>query len=254
MNVEWNYSDLAKAYLKRPQYSSLAIRAMVATGGLNSGAQVADIGAGVGHLTKHLVDYAFEVKAVEPNNEMRNLGKSQFIEARNLEWLVGSGESTNLSSSAFDLVTFGSSFNVCNRQLALEETARILKKNGWFACMWNHRDLTDPIQSRIEKVIKDNLPEYNYGTRREDQSSTIEESGLFSQVVYISSKINHQQSFTDLIEAWKSHATLQRQAGEKFTKIILKIEETLINEFNIKEDKYIEVPYETKIWMAQKKN
>ena len=37
-----------------------------------------------------------------------------------------------MEESKFDLVTFGSSFNVCNRQKALEEAKRILKDGGLF--------------------------------------------------------------------------------------------------------------------------
>ena len=44
-------------------------------------------------------------------------------------------ENTGQSSGRFGLVTFGSSFNVCDREKALEETARILKPGGWFACV-----------------------------------------------------------------------------------------------------------------------
>lgn len=251
--LEWNYSSLAKAYLKRPQYSPLAIAAMLENSKVEPGELVVDIGAGVGHLTKHLAEYGLMVNAIEPNSEMRNLGRSQFTKFENVKWLEGTGEKTNLRSDAFGLVTFGSSFNVCDRQLALEESNRILKSLGWFSCMWNHRDLSDPIQEQIESLIKQKVPSYNYGTRREDQSKIINNSRLFSEVIYISSKIIHKQKFSDLLEAWRSHATLQRQSGSKFDEIISGIDAMLRSDFNYSDDDYIDVPYETKIWTAQKK-
>ena len=47
--------------------------------------------------------------------------------------------------------------------------------NGWFACMWNHRDVEDPIQKNIENIITSFIPNYDYGLRRQDprQSSLI---------------------------------------------------------------------------------
>ena len=113
--------------------------------------------------------------------------------------------------------------------------------------MWNHRDLNSPIQSQIEAIIKKFVPDYSYGTRREDQSQIIEKSGLFEEVITISSKVIHTQSKDECIEAWRSHATLQRQSKDKFEKIIDAID-SLLNSLNLID---IKIPYETKIWMAK---
>jgi len=59
--------------------------------------------------------------------------------------------------------------------------------------------------------------------------------------------IMHKQSKQDCLEAWRSHATLHRQAGEKFDTIIESIAEYLTG---IEEDEIV-IPYTTKIWMAQ---
>ena len=252
MKTEWNYSNLAESYVKRPQYSKLAIDALINNCKININDQVADIGAGVGHLTKHFATHNFKVSAVEPNDQMREIGKSILEEFTNVTWLEGTGEVSNLSENSFRLVSFGSSFNVCDRQKALKESHRILQTNGWFACMWNHRDLSDPIQNKIEDIIIKNIPNYDYGTRREDQTSIINDSKLFSEVLFISSKVVHKQNYSDLIEAWKSHATLQRQAGESFDQIINEINFTLTKEFSLSLRSMIDVPYETKIWAAKK--
>ena len=155
-----------------------------------------------------------------------------------------------MEDNAFELVTFGSSFNVCDRQLALKESARILKPNGWFACMWNHRDLEDPLQQEIETVLKKYIKDYSYGTRREDQTNVIEESGMFGEVTYLEGTVVHEIFAKDFIEGWKSHGTVYRQSPEKFSVIneeIKKLVESVGAE-NIK------VPYTTRIWMAQSCN
>ncbi len=251
MKTNWDYSELAESYLLRPQYSSSAVDAIFAIAGVTSSHFSCDIGAGVGHLTKHYLRKNLRVLAIEPNNNMRSLGQEQTD--GKCEWIEGTGESTNQPSDEFNLVTFGSSFNVCDRQLALKESSRILKSKGWFACMWNHRNLTNPIQSEIEKVIKNFIPEYGYGSRREDQKQTIDSSKLFGEVIYLESEILHKQSIADCIIAWKSHATLERQSGELFPKIITEISNFLTSTVSKDLKHVLEIPYATKIWMAQKR-
>ena len=147
------------------------------------------------------------------------------------------------------MVTFGSSFNVCDRQLALVETARILKPRGWFACMWNHRDLNDPIQSNIESIIKNIVSSYDYGIRREDQTPEIDKSNLFGPVVHLNARVMHTNTIKECVEAWRSHATLQRQAGTDFSKVISKIEDYLLG----LGQNIIEIPYSTNIWVSRLK-
>lgn len=248
MKTEWDYTKLADAYLKRPDYSAAAIDAMLTIAKMEPGkSKVCDVGAGVAHLTLMLAAYKFEVTAVEPNDAMRANGIARCEGLENVKWFEGTGEHNGQKDSYFDMVTFGSSFNVCDRQLALKETARILKPGGYFACMWNHRKLDDPIQDKIETIIKAEISDYGYGTRREDQTSIIEKSGLFGAVVHLDSLVVHQQSIEECVEAWRSHATLERQAKDKFHKIIDEIEKYL-NSLNTNK---IQIPYSTNIWISK---
>ena len=141
MKTEWDYTTLADAYLKRPGYSRPAFQAMLSIAGLKKSDTVCDVGAGVAHLTLLLADSGLDVVAIEPNDAMRTRGMKRTEKLNNVRWQEGTGEATGQAAQAFDMVTFGSSFNVCDRQQALTETARILKPSGWFACMWNHRQL-----------------------------------------------------------------------------------------------------------------
>ena len=51
MKTEWNYTSLADAYLKRPDYSDSAIDAMLKIAEVSKGASICMTGAGVAHLT-----------------------------------------------------------------------------------------------------------------------------------------------------------------------------------------------------------
>lgn len=247
MKTEWDYTALADAYLKRPDYADAAIDAMLSIAGVKAGRDVCDVGAGVAHLTLMLASRQLNVVAVEPNDAMRANGLQRTEKFANVRWHEGTGEVTGQASGAFDMVTFGSSFNVCDRQLALRETARILRPRGWFACMWNHRQLEDPVQAKIESIIKAHVSNYDYGSRREDQTAVIDASGLFGPVVHLDSRVMHEQSINECVEAWRSHATLERQAGERFADVVAAIEEYLHG----LGQPAIRIPYSTNIWLAQ---
>ena len=158
-------------------------------------------------------------------------------------WFEGTGKYRR-NSASFEMVTFGSSFNVCDRQAALRNGKNI-KPGGLL--VWNHRDLSDPIQTEIENIIKSKVSAYGYGTRREDQTAEINASGLFGPVTHLSAGVMHRQTIEECVEAWRSHATLERQAGKVFAEIISDIEKYLLS-LGVDE---IEIPYTTNIWISQ---
>ncbi len=250
MTVEWDYTALADAYLKRPDYSPAALTALFRIACLKPGDKVCDIGAGVAHLTLPLAAFGCEVDAVEPNDAMRANGIKRTADLATVHWSKGTGEATGRPRGVYDFVTFGSSFNVCDRQAALSESHRLLKPGGYFACLWNHRDLDDPVQKAIETIIRESIPGYGYGTRREDQSAVITASGLFEDLVRVEGATVQTQSVDDAIEAWRSHATLQRQAGEAFGPIVDKLAAHLRS---LGTDT-LHIPYTTRAWIARRKD
>jgi len=244
--VDWDYTSLASHYDKRADYADEAIDRMLDIAKPDKARAIADIGAGTGKLTKLLLARGYSVLAVEPNDAMREIGIKN-TRGKPATWSVGTGEETGLPSNAFDLVTFGSSFNVTDRARTLVEVARMLRPRAWFACMWNHRDLDDPLQAECERIISESIPGYDYGTRREDQTAVIRASGLYEDAKTIEGRIENEISREDFMIAWKSHATLQRQAGERFDEIIGNLERLVARQ------KQVVVPYTTRIWIARKK-
>jgi SAM-dependent methyltransferase len=246
--VTWDYTEHASHYDKRADYSSDAIEDLLKAIDCSPSRPVADIGAGTGKLTKELLKHGLSVKSVEPNEAMRAIGV-QNTKGKSATWSIGTGEATGLSSGSVYAVFFGSSFNVVDQRLTLSEVSRILVPNGWFACMWNHRDLDDPIQQRIESIIKSSIPSYSYGSRREDPTDVIDTSGYFSATRSIEGNFTWKMPRADIVTAWKSHATLKREAGSDllFDSIIQQIADYLDGL-----PKVIDVPYTTRIYFAQK--
>lgn len=248
MKTQWDYTDLAEAYLKRPDYSPAALEAIFSIVDAAEGTRACDIGAGVAHLTLPMAKRGFNVVAIEPNDSMRALGTKRTAKFSNVQWFEATGEETNQDDESFELVTFGSSFNVTDRNKALAETARILLPGGWFTCMWNHRDLEDPLQKGIEDIIKSHVASYDYGSRRQDQTEVIKQCGLFADVQTLEGEVFHSQTKDDCVEAWRSHATLQRQAGDIFSQVIKEIEALVMDQSGTN----IKIPYTTRAWVARK--
>lgn len=248
---DWDYSMNAPYYKYRPNYNPRAIDLLVEyVGGGTPGFSTADIGAGTGNLSVLLSERNLKVVAVEPNDSMREEGKRLTVGDKNISWIKANGVNTTLESERYDWVAFGSSFNVMDRQEALKETYRILKKDGYFSCMWNHRDLNDPTQGKVENIILEFVPEYTRGVRREDQRPEIESSGLFKDIFYMEMDFEFNQTPDNYINAWRSVKNKYwdlstKEGSDLFESMAEKIKKVIPADFKVK--------YTTRVWTAQKK-
>lgn len=246
-NTHYDYTPYATDYASRPDYVPGVIGATLAVAGMRPGDLVCDVGAGSAHLTVPLLEHGLRVDAVEPTPAMREVGESRTAGMPNVRWFAGLGEDTGRPADHYPLVTFGSAFDRTDRQRALAETARILRPGGWFACCWNHRDLEDPVQAKVEALIKDRVPGYSYGTRRADQTAEIEASGLFEPPVQLSGRMVRRVPTPAWCDAWSSHATVGEQAGAEFDDLLRDIRDLVTAEAG----DTLDVPYVTRMWVAK---
>jgi len=246
MTLSWDYSRHAQTYHDRPPYADEAIDLIVARTGLSEGDRVCDIGAGTGILTESLASNGFLVDAVEPNDGMRHIGQERVAAKSSVTWHETCAERTGLPPDRYRLVTYGSSFNVVDTTASLIETARILRPAGWFSCLWNHRDLDDPLQAEIENLIRRRVRGYRYGSRRTDQKPVIRACGLYTEPIFFEASHVCRVQTHLWLSAWKSHATLARQAGGDFDAIINEIAALVGTGAST-----LDVPYTTRVYMAQ---
>ena len=106
-----------------------------------------------------------------------------------------------------------------------------------------------PYTTLFRSILKEQIKDYDYGTRREDQRDVIDDSGLFDSVIYLEGSVLHKVVAEDFIEGWKSHGTVHRQSKDKFDFINKEIRKAV----EAKGEKEIFIPYTTRIWLAQVK-
>jgi SAM-dependent methyltransferase len=123
-----SFARVAQEYERaRPDWPDEAIAAL----GLPRSAEVLDLAAGTGKLTRALLQHFDRVVAVEPLDEMRARIPS---EARVLS---GTAEAIPLESGAVDAVFVGEAFHWFSTSAALAEIARVLRPGGVLALLWN---------------------------------------------------------------------------------------------------------------------
>jgi SAM-dependent methyltransferase len=164
------FADVAGAYERgRPGYPEEAVRWMVGKLPL----AVVDLGAGTGKLTRTLVALGHRVVAVEPLEEMRAELAAALPAVHALH---GSAEAIPLYDGAADVVTSAQAFHWFDHDDALPEIARVLRRGGHLALVWNSRDDRDPWMARLSAIIG------NETIEESDVVPVLDASGLFGPV------------------------------------------------------------------------
>jgi SAM-dependent methyltransferase len=145
-----SFGGVADAYERsRPGYPAAAVAWLAGP----APADVLDLGAGTGKLTRSLVDHGQRVTAVEPLPEMLAHLRAALPP---VAALAGSAERIPLEDASVDVVTVAQAFHWFDHQPALHEIARVLRPGGVLALVWNTRDEDDPWVAALTEVIAGN--------------------------------------------------------------------------------------------------
>lgn len=138
----------------RPGYPRAIIDLMRLECGLQPHHLVADIASGTGLFTRLLLDNANSVFAVEPNQEMREMGNHELSGYDRLVSVAGTAEETTLRDASVDFVTAAQAAHWFDRSKARAEFIRILKPGGRCVLIWNERCIdTTPFLRDYEQML-----------------------------------------------------------------------------------------------------
>jgi len=247
-----DFTQLAKNYDSyRPDYSKNVLNQIIKS--LNYTIETidfADIGAGTGIWTRMVNELnPKSIKAVEPNDSMRNFGKKY---KNKIEWIKGTAESTGLNDISLHWITMASSFHWADFDKAIIEFNRILKNNGNLTLLWNPRIIEE---NSIFKDIEDYIIKLKPDMKRQSSGlsgitseleNKISESNLFHKIKYIEGKHTILMSKERYIGAWESVNDVQYQLGEKFEDLIDFIKKSI-------KKNNLEISYLTRSWTMTKK-
>ena len=159
--LNWDYTNLAKKYDNRADYSSDLIKSVIRK--IPKNANILEIGSGTGKLTKIIINHFNFIHLLEPNNNMLKIGKKNLNKVKKkIFWHNIKAEDSNFIPNTFDAVFFGSSFNVVNKKIIFAKLNKIIKPKGKIVIIWNNRVFQDNIQNGIEKIIRENVKNYKY--------------------------------------------------------------------------------------------
>ena len=146
------FGRTAREYeLGRPDWPDELLDRVVADLGLGSDAEVLDLGAGTGKLTRLLVPRFARVVAVEPDDAMRAVLEEVVPGA---EALAGSAETIPLAEDAVDAVFSGEAFHWFATRETVAELERVLRPRGAFVIFWNiFIEDESPLDDRVEAVL-----------------------------------------------------------------------------------------------------
>ena len=136
-------------------------------------ADVVDVGAGTGKLTRQLVAAGHRVVAVDPLAEMLAQLRAAVPGVRAL---TGTAEALPLPDGSADAVVAAQAFHWFYPERALPELARVLRRGGRLALVWNSRDEGNPWIGRLSAEIGSEPVEPGA------VAATIDTSGLFGGV------------------------------------------------------------------------
>jgi SAM-dependent methyltransferase len=223
----------------RPGYPPDAVFWLVEQLKLGEETTLVDLAAGTGKLTRLLAPLVGRTIAVEPVAAMREKLHEVLPRA---EVLDGAAESLPLADGTADAITVAQAFHWFDVARAAAEIRRVLRPAGRLAIVWNRRDLADPVQEALERIVgphRKGTPFHRGSPWREE----IERSGLLRIVASAEMPFTHELSREALVLRVASTSFIaalpdpERRAALRATEeLAAKLEEP------------IELPHTTELW------
>jgi SAM-dependent methyltransferase len=232
----------------RPSYPSGIYAILEAqTGGL-ADKVVGDGGAGTGVVSRQLLERHADVIAFDPGRGM--LGRARARTPELCAFIAEAG-AMPLRADALDLLCFGQSWHWVEQQRGASEVARVLKSGGWWAAWWNHpwADAEEWFDAFC-MLLETSCSGYLRASRDVDWcSEALAASGLFLALQRHVIAWERRVTIEDWLVDLRSHSYVIDLGEPAKGRLIADVEALLRQSFK---DGTMTVPYETRLWTAQR--
>lgn len=153
----WVANRIADVYDARPEYPRPLVDAVAALAG-DTGARIADLGAGIGHLSLPLAARGFEVSAIEPAKAMLDrLQRTAASQALSVRAMHAAAENLPLHDASVDLVLISDALHFLDVERVADEISRVLAARGALAIVTCELAGT-PFMRALVEIMQDAAP------------------------------------------------------------------------------------------------
>jgi SAM-dependent methyltransferase len=142
------FDEVAELYDRlRPRYPAELVDDVVASGALNPGARILEIGCGTGQATVGFAARGFRLLCLEPGRNLARLARERLAGFPKVDIVEQPFEAWPLEPQSFDLVISGQAFHWVAPDVRFVKTAAALRADGALA-VFGHVPLPGPAMLR----------------------------------------------------------------------------------------------------------
>ncbi len=229
--LKTTFRKVSKLYHSaRRGYADKLFLDIVKISGIDKNSLILDVGCGTGKSTEFFAKRGYKIIGLDLGKELISIAKSELQKYPSVSFKISSYEKVKFKSNTFNLIISGQAFHWLNPVIACKNSARFLKKNGYFIIFSKFQKnlkFSPEIRELFIKYCSDYpADKLNYLSHAKDVSSKINASKLFfkSSVKRYGSKFRYTKSqFKDLIMSFSWTSLLDKENKKLFVKELDKI-------------------------------
>jgi ubiquinone/menaquinone biosynthesis C-methylase UbiE len=217
--------------------------------GLSEADVVADIGAGTGIFTRHLLELGCNVYAIEPNGPMRAAAERHLGDVEGYTLVDATASRTGLQNQQVDFIVCAQAFHWFNNDETKAEFRRILKPDGYVSLIWNNRLVNaDPFSIAYEELLQQKATDYkevNHQNLKTEDFKALYRDGQYNRVCFPNEQVFDETGLIGRAFSSSYVPPIDTAAGKELKAAL----QNIFRKFETGER--VTVRYETELYLGQ---